>query len=423
MSVRIMVGDALAMLKTLPSESVHCSISSPPYYSLRDYSAEGQIGLEPTPDAYIESLVRVYRELRRVMRHDGIVICNLGDSYAGSGKGPTGHNGIGDQERRQGFSSTSMTRNRPPHVAGARGDAWVPAPAGYKPKDLMMIPFRVAMALQQDGWTLRSVIPWLKRNAMPESVTDRPTTAVEYLFLFGKSARYFWDSEAVRVAGQEHPGLAGTFARPDSARGVALVPGNTASHRPDRDDRVPGGRSYRNSDAFFASWQGLMLDGDGDPLALVVNPQPYSGSHFATFPVGLVEPFVKAGTSERGCCSECGAPYRRVVERAQPPTVAPSEIDRYGNGTAGVHRKVGGQYQKWLDENPARTAGWTPTCAHDAEVRPCTVLDPFGGAGTTGLVADRLGRDAILIELSPEYAALARKRIEGDAPMFAEVTA
>jgi hypothetical protein len=153
-----------------------------------------------------------------------------------------------------------------------------------------------------------------------------------------------------------------------------------------------------------------------------LGPQSFNQAHFATFPTTLVEPCIKAGTSEKGCCAACGAPYVRVTERVEPPAVADSTLDRYGNGTAGVHRNVGGQYQKWLDENPSQTIGWQPSCQCQAgNPIPCTILDPFGGAGTVGLVADRLGRNSILIELNEAYAKMARQRLIGDAPLFADV--
>ncbi len=288
---------------------------------------------------FVCHLVDVFREVRRVLRDDGTVWLNLGDSYAGSGKGPPGPNAAIPHEERQGFKSNGK------HIT----------PVGFKQKDLLMMPFRVAMALQADGWWLRSVIPWLKRNAMPESVTDRPATSVEYVFLLAKSARYYWDADAVRVASPENHPMAG------GKRFYAgtIPPGHPTEAHPDKHHnglmtgagREPS-RNRRNSDWFFESWQGLLLDEQDAPLALVVNPQPFSGAHFATFPPKLVEPMVKASTR-------------------------PGE----------------------------------------------TVLDPFGGSGTVGLVADRLGRNAVLCELKPSYAEMGTDRIIGDAPMFVELAA
>src|SRR5262249_30391988 len=187
----------------------------------------------------------------------------------------------------------------------------MPMAAGYKPKDLMMMPARVALALQADGWRLRSMLPWLKRNSMPESVTDRPANAVEYWFLFSKSARYFWDADAVRVPSQPVPLSAVNKPEwnPRAKDGVARE-----SFRMDRREYHPDGRAFRNSDLFFQTWQGLLLDEEDEPLALLVNPAPYKGAHYATFPPKVLEPLIKASTSERGGCPRCGAPWERLTE-------------------------------------------------------------------------------------------------------------
>ena len=174
----ILQGDALATLRTLPDTCVQCCVTSPPYYALRDYGVVGQIGLEDTPAAYIEALTAVFREVRRVLRSDGVAFVNMGDTYAGGGKGGGGS-----------YASDGMTHAAfPPHVC----------PAGFKPKDLMLMPHRLAIALQEDGWWIRNTIVWHKPAAMPESVTDRFTRSHEYIFLLAKSERYFFDAEAVK---------------------------------------------------------------------------------------------------------------------------------------------------------------------------------------------------------------------------------
>jgi DNA modification methylase len=310
----------------------------------------GSLGLEPSPELYIEHIVECFRHVRRVLRDDGCMFVNLGDSYAGSGKGPTGHNGIGNQVLRQGFESASVQGGWLANRAISGNQGRVVAAPGYKAKDLMLMPFRVAMALQVDGWWLRSVIPWLKRNAMPESVTDRPATAVEYVFLLSKSARYFWDADAVRVPQGNNTHSRGNGHTPKEVPMGQGIKANSSFHAATNGVVVPGGRSRRNSDWFFESWQGLLLDEQDDPLALMVNLAPFSGAHFATFPVKLVEPMVLASTR-------------------------PND----------------------------------------------TVLDPFSGAGTVGLVADRLGRNAVLCELSAKYTDLSIGRVTGDAPMFTEL--
>jgi DNA modification methylase len=581
--IRQVVGDCRVTLPTLEPNSVQACITSPPYYGLRDYGTEplvwggnaehahewehthrlqrsgvnhdggagyreredrryivasticpcgawrGSLGLEPTPDLFVEHMVEVFREVRRVLRDDGVLWLNLGDSYAGSGKGPSND---GSKQRTNAGSLITNHRNPAQFANGQAPTSWLSVPAGLKPKDLMMLPFRVAMALQQPyvvptcvksdvdrawlaamfdgegtigirrhdshrrtrnqdyqdgfivyttvanndvplldhcaaitglghprvkqsaqagtvdkrgvlsrfdnygwrldgnsavdviraiypyliakrkqamlaytldclnkggrelrgngplpaeeqakrallydlikrcnqreevdlptwllepspkvepGWWLRSVIPWLKRNSMPESVTDRPATAVEYVFLLSKSARYYWDADAVRVDAlrqssgnkERFVAAAGQRDRTNSHLGSSVPWEN--------DGR---GRNRRNSDWFFESWQGLLLDEQDDPLALVVNPAPFSGSHFATFPPKLVEPMVKAST-------------------------------RPGD----------------------------------------TVIDCFGGAGTVGLVADRLQRNAILCELKSDYSDMSAQRITSDAPMFTEIGA
>lgn len=313
MSVRILTGDCREMLRSLPSESVQCIVTSPPYYGLRCYGHENQIGLEPTPDEFVAALVSVFREARRVLRDDGTLWLNLGDSYAGS---------WGAQGRTGQMSDRSVVSARQIEVHPKKmTQTGTIRQQGLKPKDLIGIPWRVAFALQADGWYLRSDIIWHKPNPMPESITDRPTSAHEHIFLLAKSARYFYDADAVREIDSGRPSGNG-FKR---------------DHRVSYDGRGQdeqwepgGGRNLRNV------WS--------------ISSQPFKGAHFATFPPKLIEPCIKAGCPEGG-----------------------------------------------------------------------TVLDPFGGAGTTGLVASRLNRNAILIELNPEYAALARERILDDAGMFGEV--
>jgi DNA modification methylase len=394
----VMLGDCRQVMAEMEPESVHCVVTSPPYWGLRDYGQDGQLGLEPTPEAYVESMVAVFREVRRVLRSDGTVWLNLGDSYAASNvSGPQGT--TGDR------ASRTFTARTTPKMAD-----------GLKPKDLVGIPWRVAFALQADGWYLRSDIVWAKPNPMPESVTDRPTKAHEYLFLLSKSPRYYYDADAVR-----EPHTRDWSTETVGPGYMTAQQGRNDGGKRQGDFQHPAGRNLRSV------W--------------TIATQPYPGAHFATFPQALVEPCIKAGTSEKGVCPECGAPWERVVERTnatrrgdgapsvaarlsgglavgsanhmgspevettgwKPPYVAPSEIDRYGTGQAGVHRKVGGQYQKWLDEHPKQTVGWNGPCKHEGDPIPATVLDPFAGSGTTGLVAQRLSRRAVLIDLNGEY--------------------
>jgi DNA modification methylase len=315
MTVRILQGDCRQVLKTLPDESVHCIVTSPPYYGLRDYESTDQIGLESSPAAYIETLVDVFHQARRVLRADGTLWLNLGDSYATSGRG--GNPTAATSTLRGGLKSqeASMTRR-------------MRAPVGFKNKDLMMMPARVAIALQDDGWYLRQDIIWSKPNPMPESVRDRCTKSHEHVFLLSKSESYFYDADA--IAEPVAPSTVARLSQPtlESQPGSQRVPGKTngAMH-------AVGGRNSRNRRSVWS-----------------ITTKPFKDAHFATFPPELPEICIKAGCPRGG-----------------------------------------------------------------------VTLDLFGGAGTTGLVADRLGRDAILIELSLKYVAMSRRRIYGESPMFAEV--
>ena len=268
-----------------------------------------------------------------------------------------------------------------------------------------MMPSRVAMALQADGWWLRSEIVWQKKNPMPESVTDRPTSAHEKVFLLSKRAKYFYDADAVRVS-----------YNPDSlSRYNSPIQGTQAGARQPNGEFKPINVDMKPNPA-------------GANLRNVwsIATHAFPGAHFATFPPALVEPCIKAGTSAKGVCGECGAPLVRTVAKRKPPESlfgVARDADgmvRY-NRSGGVKRTSGSKLQRFLDDNPPTTTGWQPTCEHAAEVRQATVLDPFAGSGTVGLVADRLGRDAILIELNPEYAAMAEQRIVGDNPLFCKV--
>lgn len=345
MSVRILVGDCMARLAELPDQSVHCCVTSPPYFGLRDYGHDGQIGLEDSPDEYVARLVEVFREVRRVLRDDATLWLNLGDSYVSIGSGAQGENGqmatrrvaqVRDQKAVHG------SVQRPPSVAG------------LPQKNLLGMPWRVAFALQADGWYLRQDIIWAKPNPMPESVRDRCTKSHEYLFLLSKSPRYYFDQEAISEA--LAPSSVARLAQPtlEQQEGSGRVPGKTNGNMKAAGPRF-GGNKYGNDDRAESrtksgnEWPGA--EKRNRRSVWTVTTQPFSEAHFAVFPPALVEPCVKAGAPENG-----------------------------------------------------------------------VVLDPFGGSGTTALVADRLQRDAILIELNPEYAAMAEKRINQDAGMWANVT-
>ena len=384
MTVRILVGDAMQELGKLPDESVHCCVTSPPYWGLRSYGGDpGMIGLEPTFEQHLANLVQVFREVLRVLRSDGTVWLNYGDAYAANTKGTGG----------------TMVGMEGPPPGGRRYEAF-PVNHCLKPKDLLMMPARVAMALQADGWWLRSEIIWHKPNPMPESVTDRPTSSHEKLFLLSKAARYFYDAEAVRVVS-----VTGDNRRPYGSEGAWEMDG-----RPDHQRR--GGQQRSGNEATGANLRNVWK----------IATHSFREAHFATFPPKLVQPCIRAGTSERGVCADCGAPWVREVEKtlvrgtnSRPTPTRGGEDNDMGEARARSGHTGGGA------RNRVETLGWHPTCDHATDPVPATCLDPFAGAGTVGLVADRLGRDAILIEINPEYADMARDRIANDAPLFAEV--
>ena len=365
--VTIMQGDALEVQGQLPSESANCIVTSPPYWGLRDYGVDGQLGLEATPEEYVEKLTEVFRRLRRVLRGDGILWLNLGDCYAtGAGKvgehpggGEQGARWRGEGSKHDGAKSRGYRGER---LANGRGDQpavlrqktvgvgpmtqpnRMPIP-GLKPKDLVGIPWRVAFALQADGWWLRSDIIWSKPNPMPESVTDRATKAHEYVFMLAKSERYYFDADAIKEPcswpnGPNSPqSIASPYGQGFTRRGT-----KHRSVEPARGDGVNGGGSQAAGSISFPT------DFRNARSVWPISTEPFPEAHFATMPTELARRCILAGCPRGG-----------------------------------------------------------------------TVLDPFAGAGTTGLVADRLGRHFVGFELNPEYAEMAKRRIRNDAPLFAEV--
>lgn len=385
--VTVFLGDARQVLAELPSASVDCCVTSPPYWGRRDYRLppltwggelgcqhrwgnmgkrgdllpadvtrstgrigtsvppdraglsggrfcrhcgawQGSLGQEPMPELYAEHLVEVLGHVRRVLKPTGTLWLNLGHSYAGPAAWQAA-------DTRGG----GPARSPRPH-----------APAGLKAKDMVGIPWRVAMALRCDGWYLRSDVIWAKPNPMPESVRDRPTRAHEYVFLLSKSPWYYYDTEAVREpASSRYQHLA--------RRELYTAHGN--------------GQTSRGSGSGHQVLGNLAI-GRNLRMVFTIATQPYRGLHVATFPTRLVDPCIHAGSSAHGCCQRCGAPW----ERAGP---------------------------KFL--------GWRPSC--DCQVSdpvPSVVLDPFAGSGTTLAVAAGLGRQAIGVELNPDYVQLIRRR-------------
>jgi DNA modification methylase len=433
-------------LRTIPDGCVQCTVTSPPYYGLRDYGVDGQIGLEENPDQYIQKMVEVFREVRRVTRDDGVLWLNLGDSYSGSmsTKGAV----VNQNSMSAGTGQDVGYREKPLGIV-----------EGYKAKDLMGIPWRVAFALQADGWYFRSAMPWIKRNCMPESTTDRPTSAIEHVFLMAKSAKYFYDGEAIRcpaaysiderkerartnqksmptkekngirpkkqdqTGNPTYTGFNGRWAagkgNRKSFRGGGKYTNNQSfdNSKPvenETHDNHPNEsmtRNYRNSDPFFESWQGLYQE-QGDPLALIINPQARPELHFASFPDLLAETCIKAGTSEYGCCPKCGAPWGREIEVSGGTTGKSwhPQNDRRRTG-----KICGINYAK---EYTRKFKGWQPGCKCGENERvPCMVLDPFMGSGTVAVVARVLNRSSIGCEISPEYVKIIRNRLQVDSQL------
>lgn len=568
--IRILQGDVREQLRSLPAESVHTCVTSPPYFGLRSYLPDDhpdkakEIGLEPTPEAYVAELVAVFREVRRVLRKDGTCWINLGDSYAGGGRG--------------GGANGSKQQTNVGSLLGPKDNY------GLKPKDLIGIPWMVAFALRAEGWWLRQEIIWAKPNPMPESVRDRCCKSHEYMFLLTKSERYFYDSDAIaedvqdlqyvssdtadrlvlqeqstkRRTSRQVPRLHGDLAQgmgseiqqisEGQSNGQTLLPfGEGAKDKTVlsailRDDRGAA-RQISTSDAsprknaalqntqeairsdregasceseerqeLFSYGQGSVqqaqdrdqteasdqigelhfnegtMDGDQDQVSpslrllqseacptgngshrpaiegrpsysgehrsgvsdmqcqerqpavkrtkrsvWTVATAPFKSAHFATFPPALIEPCILAGCPAKAC-AKCGAPWVREVERlsdgSNDASPAPGSVkamaldaDIYGPGRLTSERRGPGTS---FSNNPSkrlpstRSRGLSSSCSCDAGTVAGTCLDPFGGAGTTGLVADRLQRNAILIELNAEYAAMAERRCFDDAPLLME---
>ena len=376
MTWEIRQGRNLDLLAEMPDGSVQTCITSPPYWGLRDYGEDGQLGLEPTPEEYVNNMVAVFREVRRVLRDDGTLWLNLGDSYCSTDKWGGGGSNTGKHTVADGEVPSWAVRRRKRAIPG------------IKPKDLVGIPWRVAFALQADGWYLRSDIIWHKPNPMPESVTDRPTKAHEYIFLLSKSPRYYYDADAIREAATES-----TFARLQANGTSAVVDPSRNDAAPDMAKAPhPSGRNKRSV------W--------------TVTTKPFRGAHFAVFPPDLIEPCVLAGSSPTAC-GECGAPWRRLVER-QPMVIEPSDRVKSRNQIEARTATSG----TMVEPPKAKTVGWEATCQHNDDSGQSVVLDPFSGSGTTGMVALRHDRYYIGLELNPEYAEMSRNRIHDDAPLL-----
>ena len=441
----ILLGNCLEILPSLPEASVQCCVTSPPYWGLRDYQTSSwiggdencdhvadssktkkfgndafnenrpsreetktagyyfrdicskcgakrsdlQLGLEQTPEEYVANMVLVFREVWRVLRDDGTLWLNLGDSYNGSGKGA---NGDGSAGKAGNINSGSK---------GTQQGTFTKSDViGLKPKDLVGIPWRVALALQADGWWLRQDIIWHKPNPMPESVTDRCTKAHEYIFLLTKSAKYFYDSEAVKERGVMVAGDSAGSTQRDTQETHGLGGGNSGINLAKQKlatELQEKGYSTRNKRSVWT-----------------VTTKPFRGAHFATFPPDLIEPCILAGSATK-CCAVCGAPWERVVERIAAISKKCPKTDSMYQAQGGTgEKKTGtiGMSGGGRIDGYSNTLGYQPTCECGGETQPSMVLDPFSGAGTTGAVAVQHDRRYIGIELNPDYLEMSRKRIQ-----------
>lgn len=433
------VGDCRAVMRQLPAASFHTCATSPPYFGLRTYEGaspsvwggnsacdhewggkishhnptkhayresngkhgyspasavimadhgsfcakcdawHGCLGSEPTPELYVAHMVDVFREVKRVLRDDGTLWLNLGDSHANDAKwgGSTGGK----------------------HAKGLHGQTGVGREkkrTGVGPKNLIGIPWRVALALQSDGWTLRADIIWHKPNPMTSSAKDRPTISHEYLFLLSKQPRYFYDMDAIREPCESDGGS--SFGKVDNIAGA--IQNGAQARRCDRSDReryIATGRNKRSV------WR--------------IGTASFKGAHFAVFPPRLVEPCILAGTSEKGCCATCGKPWVRLVNREFVPQSDVSNEKRQKGSNKGMDESNG-----WggtpRGSIATATVGWRQDCKCEAPaIVPCRVLEPFCGSGTTLMVARWLGRASVGIELSETYARdIAQQRIETPRP-------
>jgi DNA modification methylase len=347
-------------------KSFHCIVTSPPYFGQRDYGDPSQLGLESTPEQYISNQVAVFREARRVLRDDGCLFLNIGDSFASTG----GHTAQGSTSQRKGRANVD-------HQNRVKGRV----PAGIKPKNLIGIPWMLAFALRADGWYLRQEIIWEKPNSMPESVTDRPSRSHEQVFLLTKKPRYFYDAHAGRNRLTDD-----SIARNSRHKTIGVNP-----------DRADNG-----------GFCGSPLQGSNIRSVWTISTGNFPGAHFATMAPLLAARCIRLGSSRRGCCLTCLAPWVRILEKQRVPT-------RPGLATNvnGLAHEVVGNRDPLRHVTTVKLLGWQQSCScPPAPPIPCRVFDPYGGSGTTVKVANKLGRDGFSTELSAEYIDMARARMD-----------
>jgi len=360
-------GDCLSVLRTLDSESVNCCVTSPPYWGLRDYGHSDQLGLEPTFEEYIAKLCDIFDEVKRVLRPDGTLWVNIGDTYSAD----RGYQ-VPDNKHRD------VGNNRPMKSAKI----------GVEPKSLCLIPMRFAIEMQNRGWIVRNTIIWHKPNCMPSSVKDRFTVDFEFVFFMVKSKKYWFETQMEPLA--------------DPSRTNFTSGSRTNGINPDRNDNDWGERSR---DKTYAN--------RNKRTVWTITTKPYREAHFAVYPPELIETPIKAGCPEF-VCKKCGKARERIIERIPAPksvftnTTKPPEAMRLSGSEI---RGCGQKLQDFRNNNPDRIIGYTD-CGCNAGFEPGVVLDPFMGSGTTAIVAERLNRRWVGIELNPAYIEIANARIE-----------
>lgn len=401
------------VLSPVPTESVHCVVTSPPYWDLRVYDgAEAQewsdgsrscLGLEEDPGAYVDHMLEVFREVHRVLRSDGTLWLNMGDCHM---KKPYGKAGAGAGDR----------------------EAHLYRDLVLKKKDLAGMPWRIALALQSEGWYLRRDIIWHKPSAMPESPDDRPTTDHEYVFILSKSEKYFYDPFAIREPSSWNSHPRGSGVNPKAKEPASWDTGS-GGHR-GKEGRYPSSAARQIERAFvrkrktapgpkqnesFSAAVSEVLPYRNKRSVWKIPTTPCKAAHFATFPPGLVIPMVRAGTSEKGVCGACGAPWRRVLAKTPTPReeVEGTKYSGAGERVAGSRirestkgaRAAGGNHDNPFP--PPEHVGWEPGCPcqlfRDLPLEKAVVLDPFAGTGTTIAVAIGLGRRGLGFEASANY--------------------
>lgn len=448
-SIDLRCGDARELLAAIPDNSVDCCITSPPYFQLRDYGVEGQIGMERTPAEWIAVMTSVFRDVRRVLAPHGTCWLNVGDKYLSDGG--SGHQGNGN-------SCRAHRRHTQHNLATAPPSAF-----GLKAKDLALLPERLAIALQDDGWYVRQRCVWHKPSPMPESTKDRPTTDFEHVWMLTKSETYFYDAFAVMEATTGGAHLRGTGVNPKSIR--SLVAPHRQMPRPRQNSSFSAAVNqpmatrnlrtvWRISASPFADEMCLacgryydarekrqLARTDENALVCRCGKSDAWLAHFATFPPALPELCIRASTSEMGCCAWCGKPIERIVRRPRVGDWNPDGGRHDGADVArmrrGAKRNYGGKNLGMVEQDKSRQmqvslasaraagaphdapfpapehVGWRPCCPMNTEQlrRPAVVLDPFAGAATTLIAAERMGRDAIGLELNADYVRMARERI------------